>query len=193
MIIGDPAVFAIESEITVAYERLSQRALGFFVVHVAGRCYGVKTADASMLGVVFNDIAKRIKGRGTHNLPFLSDADSVEIAKAFSLAVYSDQSENKLFFGMRASELGRLFSSKNLVWEGDEAFDDGSYILQFDVGDRVRLIAFSRAETAIVDPDSLREVWLDQKDFYGALEEWSERFNSEWLSFSKTSSPFYLQ
>lgn len=57
----------------------------------------------------------------------------------------------------------------------------------------MRLIAFSRAETAVVDPDSLREVWLDQKDFYGVLEEWYERFNSEWQSFSKTSGLFYLQ
>jgi len=193
MIIGDPAVFAIESEITVAYERSSQLALGFFVIHVAGRCYGVKTSDASMFGVAFNDVAKRIKGRGTHNVPSLSNAESVEIAKAFSLTVYFDQPKNKLFFGMRAPEFGHLFSSKNLEWVGDENFDDGSCILQFDVGDRVRLIAFSRAETAIVDPDSLREVWLDQKDFYGVLEEWYERFNSEWQSFSKTSGLFYLQ
>jgi hypothetical protein len=136
MTIGDPAVFAIESEITVAYERLSQRALGFFVIHVAGRCYGVKASGASMLGVAFNDVAKRIKDRGTHNVPSLSNADSVEIAKAFSLTVYFDQPENKLFFGMRATEFGRLFSSKSLEWVGDENFDDGSCILQFDVGDR---------------------------------------------------------
>jgi hypothetical protein len=94
---------------------------------------------------------------------------------------------------VRATELGRLFSSKNIVWDGDEAFDDGSYILQFDVEDRVRVIAFSSAGTATFDPDSLREVWLDQKDFYGVLEEWYERFNEEWLSLSKTSSLFYLQ
>jgi hypothetical protein len=69
-------------------------------------------------------------------VPSLSNADSVEIAKAFSLTVYFDQPENKLFFGMRATEFGRLFSSKSLEWVGDENFDDGSCILQFDVGDR---------------------------------------------------------
>ena len=124
MIIGDPAVFAIESEITVAYERVSQRALGFFAVHVAGRCYGVTTSDATILGVAFADVAKRIEGRGSHSVPPVSNADSIEIATAFRLAVYSDQPEDKLFFGMRATELGRLFSSKNIVWDGDEAFDD---------------------------------------------------------------------
>lgn len=169
MIIGDPAVFAIESEITVAYERVSQWALGSFVVHVAGRCYGVKTSDATMLGVAFADVAKRIEGRGHHDVPSVSNAGSSEIAESFRLAVYFEQPESKLFFGMSALEFERLFSSKKIVWEGDEAFDDGSYILQFDVEDRVRMIAFRSTGTGIFDPDSLREVWLDYKVFYGVL------------------------
>ncbi len=149
MIIGDPAVFAIESEITVAYERVSQRALGFFCGSRCGsllRCNDFRCV--TILGVAFADVAKRIEGRGSHGVPPVSNADSIEIATAFRLAVYSDQPEDKLFFGMRATELGRLFSSKNIVWDGDEAFDDGSYILQFDVEDRVRVIAFSSAGTA---------------------------------------------
>jgi immunity protein 42 of polymorphic toxin system len=37
MIVGNPSIFAIESQITKAYESLSMRALGFFVVHIGGR------------------------------------------------------------------------------------------------------------------------------------------------------------
>ena len=43
--------------------------------------------------------------------------------------------------------------------DGDEAFDDGSYVLQFDVGDRVRLIAFKRPDQ-LVDLASVRAVFL---------------------------------
>lgn len=45
MTIGDPAVFAVESQITSAYERLSLRALGLFVIHIQGQTYGVRLPD----------------------------------------------------------------------------------------------------------------------------------------------------
>src|SRR5438270_14045591 len=52
-----------------------------------------------------------------------------------------------LFFGMRDADFITLLHSANLNWtaDGDEGFDDGSCVLQFDIGDEVRLIAFSRA------------------------------------------------
>ncbi len=37
MIVGDPSRFALESEITYAYDLLSQRGLGYFVIHVGGQ------------------------------------------------------------------------------------------------------------------------------------------------------------
>ena len=49
MMIGDPGISAIESEITQAYEPVSVRAMGFFVIHMGGRCYGVRRPDATML------------------------------------------------------------------------------------------------------------------------------------------------
>ena len=68
--------------------------------------------------------------------------------------------------------------------DGDEAFDDGSYVLQFDLGDRVRLIAFKRPES-LVDPASVREVWLSSDTFYNALREWRDTFLAEWESLPK--------
>jgi hypothetical protein len=58
MIVGDPSVFAIESEITRAYERLSFRALGYFVIYVCGRSYGVRAPDATMLACSFDAVEK---------------------------------------------------------------------------------------------------------------------------------------
>ena len=48
VMVGDPTLFAIESAITQAFERLGFRALGYFVVHLNGRCYGVRRPDATL-------------------------------------------------------------------------------------------------------------------------------------------------
>ena len=53
------------------------------------------------------------------------------------------------------------------------------WVLQFDVGDRVRLIAFNRPES-LVDPASVPEIWLSSDTFYNAIREWRDTFMAEW-------------
>ena len=65
MIVGDHSAFAIESGITQAYDRVSQRALGFFVIHLGGRHYGKRSPDSTMLGCAFDEVEKRLADRGT--------------------------------------------------------------------------------------------------------------------------------
>lgn len=60
------------------------------------------------------------------------------------------------------------------------------WVLQFDVGDRVRLIAVNRPES-LVDPANVREVWLSSDTFYNALREWRDTFMAEWESLPKHS------
>jgi len=187
MTVGDTSLFAIESEITRAFEKLSWRGLGFFVIHVAGQRYGVKSPGQSMLACSFDEVGTRISGRGTHQAPF-SEAPAVDIANAYTSAVYLDHNGNETYFGMSEAQFTNTLNSKSLVWapDGDEAFDDGSYVLQFDVGDRVRLIAFKRPE-ALVDAASVREVWLSSDIFYNALREWRDTFLAEWELLPKHS------
>ena len=187
MIVGDPSHFALESEITYAYERLSLRALGYLVIHVEGRCYGVRTWDATMLATVFDGVARRIAMRGSHTAPTISTGDSETLATAFSRAIYVEHEQNELFFEMRDADFITLLNSANLDWtgDGDEGFDDGSCVLQFDIGDEVRLIAFTRATNPILDRDSLREVLLPAENFYAILQNWHDRFLEEWTAFPK--------
>jgi hypothetical protein len=187
MIVGDTSLFAIESEITRAFERPSWRGLGFFVIHVAGQCYGIKSPSQSMLACSFDEVGARITGRGTHQAPF-AEAAEIDIANAYTSAVYLDNNENETHFGMSEAQFTKTLYSKSLVWapDGDEAFDDGSYVLQFDVGDRVRLIAFKRPES-LVDSASVREVWLSSDTFYNILREWRDIFWAEWESLPKHS------
>jgi hypothetical protein len=185
MTIGDTSIFAIESEITRAFEKPSWRGLGFFVIHVAGQSYGIKAPGQSMLACSFDEVGTRIAGRGTHHAAFAEDA-AIDIANAYSSAVYVDNDGNEMYFGMSEAQFTKTLNSNSLVWapDGDEAFDDGSYVLQFDVGDRVRLIAFKRPDQ-LVDPASVREAWLSADTFYNTLRHWRDTFMVEWESLRK--------
>jgi hypothetical protein len=185
MTIGDTSTFAIESEITRAFARLSFRGLGFFVIHVAGQRYGINSPSQSMLACSFDEVGRRINGRGTHQAPF-AEAAAIEIASAYTSAAYLDNNRNETYFGMGEAQFTKTLYSNSLVWapDGDEAFDDSSYVLQFDVGDRVRLIAFKRPDS-LVDPASMRETWLSSDTFYSTLRQWRDTFMTEWESLPK--------
>jgi hypothetical protein len=187
MISGETSIFAIESEITQAFEKQSLRGLGFFVIHVMGHRYGIKSPDATMLAVSFDEVGRRISGRGNHKAAF-SEADAADIANAYTSAVYLDHDENDSYFGFSETHFSQIINSSRLVWapDGDEAFDDSSYVLQFDVCDRVRLVAFNRPH-GLVDPASLQEVWLASDTFYEILQQWRELFKAEWESLPKHS------
>lgn len=188
MIVGDPAIFAIESKITEAYEPLGSLAIGYFVIHVGGRPYGVCEPDATLLACSFGEVENRISRRGRHTAPFATEVDAGKIADAFRDAIYSE-AEGKRFFGIPLDEFAALFfpESSDLMWapDGDEAFDDGSYILQFDHLDRVRLIAFQSREDCRHDPNTLRDVWLAEYDFYQVLQTWCDAFLAEWHAIPK--------
>jgi Immunity protein 42 len=185
MTVSDTSTFAIESEITRAFERPSWRSLGFFVIHVAGQSYGIKSPSQSMLACSFDEVGTRITRRGTHQAPF-AEAAAIDIANAYASAVHLDNNGNELYFGLSESQFTETLDSSSLVWapDGDEAFDDGSYVLQFDAGDRVRLIAFKRPDS-LADPASVREVWLSSDAFYDALRDWRDTFMAEWKSLPK--------
>jgi hypothetical protein len=187
MIVGNPSIFAIESEITWAHELLSQLALGFFVVHVAGRRYGIRERDASMLGASFDQVGKRIARRGSHKPPFAVDANAADIAYSFRRAIYDESEEGELFFGMPLRQFTEAIHSRHLEWVCDEEFDDGSYVLQFEDENQVRLVAFTGTPDFLYDPASLCEVSLSQNEFYLILQVWHDRFKDEWTSLPKVS------
>ena len=184
MTVGDTSTFAIESEITRAFERPSWRGLGFFVVHVAAQRYGIKSPGQSMLACSLDQVGTRITGRGTHHAPF-AEATAIDI-NDYTSTVYLDNNGNEMYFGLSKSQFTKALYSGSLMWapDGDEAFDDGSYILQLDVGDRVRLIAFNRPDS-LVNPASMRELWLSPDTFYDTLRDWRDTFMAEWKSLPK--------
>jgi hypothetical protein len=190
MIVGDCRVFAIESKITDAMESPSQLALGSFVIHVGGRAFGVKEPDASMLGCSFNEVEHRLKRRGTHLLPLLTDVTAADVAAAYLDAIYRDNPRTD-YFGLSQHQFAEALHSSGSIWapDGDEAFDDGSHILQFDAASRVRLVAFLNTES----PDDLRgtisEQWMDADLFYAIVSAWKTLFAIERSSRLKAQYP----
>jgi len=190
VIIGDTSRFAIESGMTKAYARLSFRALGFFVIYLGGRQYGVRASDATLLACSFGEVEDRIARSGRHTAPFAADADAGMIADAYRDAIYAPNQENERFFGFSQPEFRTLIRSHHLVWapDGDEAFDDGSHVLHFDVKDRVRLIAFrSNEEGYHHNPRTLTDAWIDAVEFYHILAQWRDAFEKEWAAAPKIS------
>lgn len=189
MIVGDKDKLAIESEITKAYERLSFRALGFFVIHLNGQCYGVRSPDASMLACSFDEIEKRIANRGFHSAPFPPETNASMVAVSIRKAIYGDDQESERFFGISQSEFCKKIYSSNIMWapDGDEAFDDSSFVIQLDVGDRVRLIAFKCSQGLYPDSGTLNEIWMSNDEYYSQLQKWRNAFLLEWELSSKTS------
>lgn len=181
MVVGDRMSLAIESTITQAFPNLSQRALGYFVIHIGGKAYGVREPDASMLGCSFEAVNDRLRRRGTHQVPFLSTIGAPLIAEAFLDVMYR-QTARVDYFGLPVAKFTDILHGNAIEWapDGDEAFDDGSHVLQFDVGNKVRLIAFVNTESPEDVGGTVVEEWLDGEVFYGVLCRWSEQFAAEW-------------
>lgn len=188
MIVGASNTFAIESEIATAFEQPGFLALGQFLIHVSGEVYGVRQRDATMLACSVDAVADRIERQGTHVVPF-SAMDAANIAAAVRSAIYSDEQQLS-YFGIPLDEFVQLVYATNVIWapDGDEAFDDGSLVLHFDIADNVRLIAFRSDESNRPRLSSLREVWLSRADFYMTLSQWRQSFLEERARLLKTSS-----
>ncbi|HLJ86508.1 MAG TPA: Imm42 family immunity protein [Candidatus Angelobacter sp.] len=166
MMIGDPSIIAIESNITQAYEHLSFRALGYFVIHAGGRRYGTCSPDSTMLACSFDEVGRRIRDRGLHAASFATTEGAGSIADNFRNAFYAEE-QKQTYFGLSLHQFSDLIVSKRLVWapDGDEAFEDSSYVLQFDVQDQVRIIAFKSVGSYFHQPETLSDVWLSADVF----------------------------
>jgi hypothetical protein len=92
----------------------------------------------------------------------------------------------KAIAGWKKRNYGRASISLLAGLDHLDYLDWPGWVLQLDVGDRVRLSVFNRPES-LVDPASVREVWLSSDTFYNDLREWRDTFMAEWESLPKHS------
>lgn len=187
MIVGDSSTFALESGLSCAFEAPGKLALGYFSIHIADCCFGVREPDATLMACSHNEVGNRIGRRGLHTASFAIEPAG-EIADAVRKAIYAPEEEGKRLLGLSQKELADRIYSNHLLWapDGDEAFDDGSFVIHFDAGERVRLIGFKSRETSYEhDPATLAEVWTDSGLFYDVLSRWHSQFLTEWRAAMK--------
>jgi hypothetical protein len=141
-----------------------------------------------MLAYSLDQVERRVVDRGRHRAPFAADQNAGNIADAYRNVVYNigyDANSTERYSGLAAAAFDEIVHVNHIDWPGGEEFDDGSYFLQFDVGDRVRLIAFQCREDGLHDPATLRDLWLPSDEFYTVLKHWSEHFHEEWIGAPK--------
>ncbi len=161
--------------------------LGFFLVHLEGCSYGVVKPDATLLACSFDAVLNRLVKRGTHLANFSNESNGLLIAQTFYDVIYGDVCDKELLLGLSVCEFHNIISQNEIQWapDGDAAFDDSSYILQFDLENKVRLISFKVNESREISRDSLRDYSLNADDYYEVLKEWSSAFYAEWEIQSK--------
>ena len=98
--------------------------------------------------------------------------------KAVIKALYEPQGEEVACFDLTAESFKATLHEKSLLWapDGDEVFDDGSHVLQFDIGNKVRLVGFVNHADQQAALDTIVEVTLDEGKFYRFLEAWIAEF-----------------
>jgi hypothetical protein len=142
-----------------------------------------------MLACSFDEVARRSRQRDEHTAPF-ADADALAIATSFREAVYQEEAPLITAVGIPTREFAEVLNANHLVWapDGDEAFDDGSYVLHLDTPAGARLVGFKCYDNGLPDPTTLSEVQVPVDSFYDVLIEWSARFEDEWRRTAKTSA-----
>jgi hypothetical protein len=180
-IVGDKNRLALESSILRARRDWGHLALGCFVIHIEGQRYGILEPDATMLGCSYQEVKRRLDNRGSH-CPFFSVwPNAGEVADAYSQAIYGDIGPEDLQLEKSPEQFREIVYANRVTWapDGDEAFDDSSYVLQFDVGERVRVIGFWKRANQSHIQGTLRDLWLPADEFYGLLERWLREFELE--------------
>ncbi|NIJ64636.1 hypothetical protein FHR20_001567 [Sphingomonas leidyi] len=164
--------------------------IGYFLIHVGGKQYGVKKPRACVMGNSYNEIVSRISQEGEHRLSFSSKIDSKELSIYIANSIYNRGFEGGVIPAQWSKEIDDSLYANALMWapDGDSAFDDGSHIVQVDDEQRVRITAFVNAETQGEFENSISDVILGQETFYETLGAWAREFDGQWKVFLNSLS-----
>ncbi len=183
--------FIIESFISSAYSNKGIMAIGYFLIHIKGISYGIKTDDASALACSYGTVIDRLDMKGKHIAPKeLIVLPSLELAQITESALYGhiDDEQETWKLSIPRCELTKLIYKNKLIWapDGDEAFDDGSRVFQFDIdSETVRLIGYNTTDDHKIDEDKLSDLIINSDEYYSILEEWAAKFYKEWENSEK--------
>ncbi|MBB4100454.1 hypothetical protein GGR46_004026 [Sphingomonas kyeonggiensis] len=190
ILVGNPEMLAIESCVDEFVAQKSQMGIGYFLIHVGGRQYGVKKPRACVMGNSYNEIVSRISQDGKHILNSSSKIDSKELSIYILNSIYNRGFEGGVIPSQWSKEIDDNLYANALIWapDGDSAFDDGSHVVQVDDGQFARITAFINAETQDEFENSISDVILRRETFYETLGAWAREFDGQWKVFLNSLS-----
>jgi hypothetical protein len=177
VIVGEKSEFAIESELNVPLANIGQRGLGFFVIYIKGRMFGVREEDATMLACSFEAVARRVANAGSQTLDYVHEKTPLQrVVDSVQRSLYDVESIGDTFFDVSSDKFRADVYKSGVLWapDGDEAFDDGGHVLQFDFLGSVRLIGFVSGDKS----DRATGVFLPSLKYYSLLRTWLSEFEA---------------
>jgi hypothetical protein len=175
--------FTIESGVSEYFPGPGQMALGWFTIRIRGTVYGVKSPDATLLACSYDSVCERIRRRGSHDPVFSEAPSDLKLASSVYCSLYQNLSRNSTVLGLPHNVFVEQVNKHEIIWapDGDQAFDDSSFVLHFDVGNQVRLIGFRVTESGEIDREQTSGIYMAQEEFYQVLVEWKNEFWSQWM------------
>ena len=176
IVLGHSDSFMLDTCVSLIYpgNRIS-KSLGWFNIWISGHRYGCHEPDSTLLGNSYDRVGAIIRNRGGHTSA-LSEYPANDIALRLGGACFGGL-EFAEVQGMSSDELYADVIRRRLWWapDGDEAFDDGSNVIIFDIGASVRLVGFRMTDNAEAVVD-VHESAVPEAVFYDLLIEWRNRF-----------------
>lgn len=176
IVLGHSDSFMLDTCVSFIYpgNRITN-AIGWFNIWISGHRYGCHEPDSTALAHSYDCVGAIIRNRGGHTSA-LSEYSADDVALRLGGACFGDLEFTEVQ-GMSSDELYADVIRRRLWWapDGDEAFDDGSNVILFDVGAHVRLVGFRMTDDAesVVD---VHESTVPEAVFYDLLIEWRNGF-----------------
>ena len=160
MIFGFKESFGIEIELNTFFHD-DFIGEGKFIVFINNISYGIDMPYATTFFCIKDELLKYYSESINADLK-LTKYSGIEIARSYYGQNYSN-------IPLDAYDKDLLTLTKNLLtWSPESAFDDGSYIIQIDEYDKIRLIGFkscTKDERYIVDEKSITELRIEKSVF----------------------------
>lgn len=182
--------FLIDAGIGCFVESASILALGYFNICIGETRYGKAELDATGMGCSYDEVVRRWRERRRSVFPELGVLPARQMAEAYLTYQYLDADPDRTYCGLVRHEFGNRLIESKVVWapDGDEAFDDDSCVLQFDIGDQVRIVGFKGVDFEELD-DTISEIYLPAVEFYELLRLWIVDFEG----LCRRHSPYLQQ
>lgn len=179
MLFGDKKVFGIEFEVKELYHNKSFIGDGFFVVYIDGFMYGIREDDASSFGAILWTLKESCSSFIHMKNPF-NNFEDFEICDKFYDANYRSENRypEKTKMDYDCTYLvkpgcderdGNLANRFLIYWaQMEEAFDDGSFILQINEEKYIRILGFKAS--ANYDVENVHSAKVPIEDFFSTLQ-----------------------